>query len=93
MLLCDLRGISRKLVESRGPAADMAVAALDIEEGPLMEGLDRLAALLFEGDRDELLDARGRAVVVPGKRENEPFVRDESPAACSVSRTVMNANR
>src|SRR6516165_11871362 len=55
----------------------MAVAALDIEEWPLMEGLDRLAALFFEGDRDERLDARGRAVIVPGKRENEPFVRDD----------------
>src|SRR5258708_22111366 len=55
----------------------MAVAALDIEEGPLMEGLDRLAALLFEGDRDERLDARGRAVIVPGERENEPLVRDD----------------
>jgi hypothetical protein len=60
VLLCDLRGISRKLVEGRGPAAHVAVAALDIEEGPLVEGLDRLAALLFEGDGDERLNACGR---------------------------------
>src|SRR5215831_19926596 len=73
---CDLRGISRKLVEGRGPAADMAVAALGTEEGPLVEGLDRLAALLFQGDRDERLDARGRAVI-PSERENEPFVLDD----------------
>src|SRR5258707_15835332 len=55
----------------------MAVAALDIEEGPLMEGLDRLAALLFEGDRDERLDARGRAVIVPGEGENQPLALDD----------------
>src|SRR5262249_17922571 len=46
-----------------------------IEEGPLVEGLHRLAALLFEGDRDKRLDARGRAVV-PSERENEPLVLD-----------------
>src|SRR5262247_3299149 len=55
----------------------MAVAALDIEEGPLVEGLDCLAALLFEGDRDKRLDARGRAVIVPGEGENEPLVLDD----------------
>jgi hypothetical protein len=62
MLLCDLRGISRKLVEGRGPAVHVAVAALGIEEGPLVEGRDRLAVLLFEGDRDKRLDAHGQAV-------------------------------
>src|SRR5215831_18622800 len=52
----------------------MAVAALDTEEGPLV---DRLAALLFERERDERLDARGWAVIVPGERENEPLVLDD----------------
>jgi hypothetical protein len=52
----------------------VAVAALDIEEGPLVEGLERLAALLFEGNRDKRLDARGRAVIVPDERETEPLV-------------------
>src|SRR5262245_6474634 len=54
----------------------MAVAALGTEEGPLVEGLDRLAALLFQGNRDKRLDARGRAVV-PSERKNEPFVLDD----------------
>src|SRR5439155_16761044 len=62
--------------EGRRPASHVAVAALGIEEGPLVEGLDRLAALLFEGNRDKCLDARGRAVIVPGERENEPLVLD-----------------
>jgi hypothetical protein len=55
----------------------VAVAALGIEEGPLVEGLDRLAALLFEGDCDKRLDARGRAVIVPSECENEPLVLDD----------------
>src|ERR1700756_5412912 len=55
----------------------MAVATLGMEEGLLREVLALLAALLFECDRDERLDARGRAVIVPGEGENEPFVRDD----------------
>src|SRR6516164_251296 len=77
VLLCDLRGISRELVEGRGPAAHVAVAALGTEEGPLVEGLDRLAALLFEGDGDKRLNAGRRTVIVPCERENEPFVLDD----------------
>lgn len=42
-----------------------------------MEGLDRLAAFLFEGDGHKHLDARGWTVIVPSKRENEPFVLDD----------------
>ena len=70
----------------------MAVAALGIEEGPLVEGLDRLAALLFEGDRDKRLDARGRAVIVPGEGENEPFVLDDliaNPASQKACRCAL----
>src|SRR6516165_5812960 len=55
----------------------MAVAALDIEERSLVEGLDGLAALLFEGDRHDRLDARRWSVIVPGEREGEPLVRDD----------------
>jgi hypothetical protein len=87
VLLCDPRGISRKLVEGRSPAADMAVAALDIEEGPLMEGLDRLAALLMTAKKTDKIKMSVTSPLSGGR------YADESPASCSVSRPVMNANR
>src|SRR5262245_54773739 len=55
----------------------MAVATLHIEEGSLMKGLDGLAGLLFEGDRDKRLDARRRSVIVPGEGEDESLVPDD----------------
>src|SRR5262249_32814126 len=77
MLLYHFRGIGRELLEGLRPAADMAVAALDIEEWSLVEGLDGLATLLFEGDCHDRLDARRWSVIVPGEREDEPLVRDD----------------
>src|SRR5262249_15702909 len=81
--LCDLRGINRKLVEGRGPAAYVTVAALGTEEWPLVECLDGLAAFLFEGDGDKHFDTGRRPVIVPGERENEPFVLDDLATAAA----------
>jgi hypothetical protein len=42
-----------------------------------MKGLDGLAVLLFESDRDKRLGARRRPVIVPGEGEDDPPVRDD----------------
>jgi hypothetical protein len=50
MLLCDFLGVNLFLVECLVPAADVAVAALDVEERRLVECLDGLSVALFEGN-------------------------------------------
>src|SRR5262250_2026372 len=74
MLLCDLLGIDGLLVERLAPAADMAVAPFDGAERCLVEGLDGLAAALFEGDRHHHLEPSGRPIILPDEGEHQPLV-------------------
>src|SRR5215207_6981357 len=77
MLLCDFLGVGLFIVECLVPAADVAVAAFDIEERRLVECLDGLSVALFEADRHQRLDACRRPFVVPGEREDEaPILHD-----------------
>src|ERR1700738_5123408 len=73
MLLCDCDGVNELCVESLSPATHMAVAAHDIGERSLVEGLDGLAVAFFERDRHERFASRGWAAV-PCKTEYEPPV-------------------
>src|SRR5215468_11280055 len=76
MLLCDLLGICRLLVERLAPTADMAVAPFDAAERRLVEGLNGFAVAFFEDDRYQHLEPCRGTVILPIESEREPPVRD-----------------